>query len=45
MPFKKVTRGKNKGKYKGPTGKVFTFSQVKLYYANNGKFPTKKRKS
>jgi hypothetical protein len=39
MPFKKV--GKNK--YKSPSGKTFTWNQVKLYYAHNG-FPKKKKK-
>lgn len=33
MPFKKIAKGKNKGKYKSPTGKVMTKKQVKAYYA------------
>lgn len=33
MPFKKITSGKDKGKYKSPTGKVVTLGQVKAYYA------------
>ena len=33
MPFVKITSGKNKGKYKSPTGKVLTEKQVKAYYA------------
>lgn len=33
MPFKKITRGKNKGKYKSPSGRTMTKSQVKAYYA------------
>ncbi len=44
MPFKKVTKGKDKGKYKSPSGKVFNKKQVDLYYAKGGKFPTKKVK-
>ena len=39
MPFKKV----GKDKYKGPTGKVFNKKQVELYYANGGKFPSRKK--
>lgn len=42
MPFSKIKSGKDKGKYKSPSGKVFTLSQVKLYYARGGKFPKKK---
>lgn len=33
MPFKKINRGKNKGKYKSPSGKVWTMKQIKAYYA------------
>ena len=33
MPFKKITKGKDKGKYKSPSGKVMTLGQVKAYYA------------
>lgn len=40
MPFNKVTKGKSKGKYKSPSGKVFTEKQVKAYYA--GAFKKKK---
>ena len=36
MPFKKITSGKNKGKFKSSSGKVFTGAQVRLYYATNG---------
>lgn len=43
MPFKKITKGKNKGKYKSPSGRVYNSKQVKLYYANGGKFPRKKK--
>lgn len=35
MPFKKITSGKDKGKYKSPTGRVMTEAQVKAYYAKN----------
>lgn len=34
MPYKKIMRGKNKGKYKSPSGRVVTLKQVKAYYAN-----------
>ena len=46
MPFKKVkpTKAHPDAKYKGPSGRRFNEAQVKLYYANGGKFPGKKRK-
>jgi len=44
MPFKKIISGKNKGKFKSPTGKVFTEKQVNLYYANKKSFPKKKKR-
>lgn len=45
MPFTKITTGKNKGKYRGPSGRVFTLAQVQKYYATGGtwKSSTKKR--
>jgi hypothetical protein len=36
MPFKRIARGKNKGKYKSPSGRVWTRRQVTAYYATNG---------
>ncbi len=39
MPFLK-TKG---GKFKSPSGRLFTGRQVKLYYANGGKFPGEKK--
>ena len=33
MPFMKIYEGKNKGKFKSPTGKIMTEEQVKAYYA------------
>lgn len=33
MPFKRINKGKNKGKYKSPSGKVWTMKQIKAYYA------------
>jgi hypothetical protein len=36
MPFKRITRGKNKGKYKSEHGKVYTQKQVRAYYATKG---------
>jgi len=36
MPFKKILFGANKGKYKSPSGKVYTEEQVKKYYATKG---------
>ena len=42
MPFTKILFGKNKGKYKSPSGKVFTSKQVKLYYVKDGFLKKKK---
>jgi len=36
MPFIKLKKGKGRGKYKSPSGRVFTKKQVKLYHASNG---------
>jgi hypothetical protein len=36
MPFTKITTGKNKGKYKSPSGRIFTKKQVALYHATDG---------
>lgn len=33
MPFTKITSGKDKGKYKSPSGRKFSKTQVKLLYA------------
>lgn len=43
MPFKKITSGKDKGKYRSPSGRKFTKDQVKAYYATDG-FKKKKKK-
>jgi len=37
MPFTKITKGKHKGLYKSPSGRVWTKEQVKAYYASKGK--------
>lgn len=34
MPFKKIISGKDKGKYKSPSGKIYTLKQVQRYYAS-----------
>ena len=46
MPFNKISKGKNAGKYVSPSGKVFTKKQVSLYYATGGfkEAPRKTRK-
>jgi len=45
MPFKRITKGKNKGKYRTPSGKVYTAKQVKAYHATGGwKRKSRKRK-
>ena len=36
MPFIKIKSGKNKGKYRSPSGRIFTKKQVRLYYATEG---------
>ncbi len=38
MPFKKIRSGKSRGKYRSPSGRVFTKKQVRRYYARGGKF-------
>ena len=38
MPFKRIMKGKNKGKFRSPSGRIFTRNQVKLYYSKGGKF-------
>jgi len=37
MPFTKINKGKNKGKYKSPSGRTMTKKQVQAYYAKKGK--------
>ena len=34
MPFVKIKYGKNKGKYKSPSGKVWTKKEMEAYYAS-----------
>lgn len=36
MPFKRISRGRNRGKYKSPSGRVWTRRQVSAYYATKG---------
>jgi hypothetical protein len=43
MPFKKIMKGKGQGKYKSPSGRVFTKKQVAFYHATGG-FKKKLRK-
>lgn len=43
MPFTKITSGKNKGKFRSPSGRVWTASQVKAYYAKKGRRGKKRR--
>jgi hypothetical protein len=33
VPFKKITSGKDKGKFRSPSGRVLTAAQVRAYYA------------
>lgn len=34
MPFIKIKSGKDKGKYKSPSGRIMTREQVMAYYVN-----------
>lgn len=43
MPFSKIAKGKNKGKYKSPSGRVWTKKQVIAYHASDG-FKKKSKK-
>ena len=43
MPFRKITSGKNRGKYRSPSGRIYTAAQVRLYYHGDG-FPKRKSK-
>ena len=36
MPFAKIKTGKSRGKYRSPSGRVFTARQVRAYYATGG---------
>jgi hypothetical protein len=36
MPFKPISRGKNKGKYRSPGGKVMTGEQIRAYFSKKG---------
>ena len=33
MPFKKISRGKDKGKFRSPSGRVLSKKQVAAYYS------------
>lgn len=33
MPFTKISTGKDKGKYRSPSGRVYNKAQVRLLYA------------
>jgi len=41
MPFKKL----GGGRYEGPSGKVFNYNQVRMYYSRGGSFPGQKKSS
>jgi len=38
MPFRRIMSGPHRGKFRSPSGRVFTQKQVKLYYAKGGRF-------
>jgi hypothetical protein len=35
MPFVKILEGENKGKYRTPSGRVWTLKQIRAYFATN----------
>ena len=39
MPFTKIAPNK----YKSPSGRTYDLAQVRLWYANGGKFPGQKK--
>ena len=43
MPFTKIKSGKNKGKYKSPSGVIMTLEQVQAYYAKQNAEKKKKK--
>ena len=44
MPFTKIKSGKNKGKYRSPSGRKYTAKQIRLYYGTDGFQPSKIKK-
>ena len=42
MPYKKITRGKNKGKYRAKDGRILTLNQIQAYYAGKKNKKNKK---
>ena len=38
MPFRRIAYGIHRGKFRSPSGRVFTQKQVRLYYAKGGRF-------
>jgi hypothetical protein len=36
MPFTKILRGKNQGKYTSESGRIYTLRQIRAYYATGG---------
>jgi hypothetical protein len=44
MPFKKISSGKNRGKYRSPSGRVWTKRQVIAYHASGGTFSKARRR-
>jgi len=43
MPFIEIKSGKNKGKFRSPSGRVFIKKQVGLYHKHDG-FPKQAKK-
>jgi hypothetical protein len=33
VPFKEIKRGRNKGKFRSPSGRIYTKAQVRAYYS------------
>lgn len=44
MPWTKITRGSDKGKYRSPSGRVWTLDQIRAYEAKK-RSPDRKRRT
>ena len=44
MPFTRIKSGPGRGKYKSPSGRVFTDKQVKFYYHTSGTWKGRSKK-
>lgn len=44
MPYPKIKSGKNRGKYKSPSGRILTYSQIQAIHLNKKKKRKKGKK-